>query len=143
MSEKLITAEEHFRIEFYDVDSMEVAWHGNYIKYLELGRCALLDKIGYGYKQMKETGYVFPVTNLSVKYVRSLRFGEKAVIKSTLLEYENRIKIKYEIFNEETGELATKAESTQMAVKVPEMSTQFVCPDVFLERVKEILNNEK
>ena len=27
---------------FHDLDPMEVVWHGNYIKCLELARCALL-----------------------------------------------------------------------------------------------------
>ena len=40
-----IEASVEFRVEFYDVDSMGVVWHGNYVKYMELGRCALLDKI--------------------------------------------------------------------------------------------------
>ncbi len=34
-----------FEIPFFDVDSMEVTWHGHYIKYFELARCALLKKI--------------------------------------------------------------------------------------------------
>ena len=28
-----------FQIEFYDVDSMQVAWHGNYAKFMEVARC--------------------------------------------------------------------------------------------------------
>ena len=33
-----------FQVEFYDVDSMQVAWHGNYVKFMEVARCALLKK---------------------------------------------------------------------------------------------------
>ena len=29
-------------VPFFDVDSMDVVWHGHYVKYLELARCALL-----------------------------------------------------------------------------------------------------
>ena len=48
-------------IPFYDVDSMRVAYHGNYVKYLEEARCAyLLDKeMTYG--DMDILGYAFPV----------------------------------------------------------------------------------
>ena len=31
-------------IPFHDVDMMEVAWHGHYVKYFEIARCALLDQ---------------------------------------------------------------------------------------------------
>ena len=37
-----------YKIEFFDVDSMDVMWHGNYIRYLESVRCAMLDDIGCG-----------------------------------------------------------------------------------------------
>lgn len=139
----MISAETRFCVEFYDVDSMEVAWHGNYVKYMEVARCALLDKIGYGYKEMKETGFVFPVTNLSLKYIRSLFFGQWYIIKATLVEYENRIKIKFEIRDEKTGDVTTKAESTQMCVNVLDKRTLFECPEIFVKKVEALLKNEE
>ena len=52
MEKVLLEAEMPFKVEFYDVDTMGVVWHGNYIKYMEAVRCVLLDKIGYGYSEM-------------------------------------------------------------------------------------------
>ena len=71
-----IEASVEFRVEFYDVDSMGVVWHGNYVKYMELGRCALLDKIGYGYNEMKASGYAFPVASVKLKYIKPLIFRQ-------------------------------------------------------------------
>ena len=51
MDKYLISEETEISAEFFDVDAMQVVWHGNYVKYLEIARCALLDKIGYGYKE--------------------------------------------------------------------------------------------
>ena len=133
-----ISVESKVRVEFYDVDSMDVVYHANYVKFLEVARCDLLDKIGYGYEQMRATNYVFPVATLNVKYVRSLRFGQTATVKATLVEWENRIKIKYEIFAPD-GALVTKAETTQMAVKMPQGETCFVCPKAFTDKVEAIL----
>ena len=128
-----------FKIEFYDVDSMKIAWHGNYVKFIEKGRCALLDKIGYGYLQMIEDNFAFPVVDLKIKYIRPLAFGEIARITSTLIEYENRLKIRYEIYNDKTGELCTKAESTQIAVNMKTGETRFICPDKLIKRVETLL----
>ena len=122
-------------VEFYDVDTMGVVWHGNYIKYMEAVRCVLLDKIGYGYKVMEQEGFAFPVTSLNAKYVRSLEFGEKAEIRAYLLEYKDKLRIAYEIFNQ-AGKLAVKAETTQFAVKWPSRETQFESPELFVERVE-------
>ena len=102
----------------------------------------MLDKIGYGYKEMVKDGFAFPVTTLNLKYVRSLRFGEKAIVKSFLLEYENRIKIKYEIYNS-NGELTTKAETTQMALNLETNESQFESPSLFIQRVEKLLNEVK
>ncbi len=133
-----ISSESKIRVEFYDVDCMEVVYHANYVKFLEVARCDLLDKIGYGYNQMRETNYVFPVTTLNIKYVRSLIFGQTATVKATLVEWENRIRIKYQIFDDK-GALVTKAETTQMAVKTPQMETCFVCPKALTDKVEAIL----
>lgn len=127
-----------FPVEFYDVDSMRIVWHGNYVKYMEKARCALLEELGYGYLQMEESGYLFPIVDVKLKYKRSLRYGETARVSAYLLEYENCIKIAYEIFNNETGELTTRGESTQMAVRKDNGETCFLCPEVFTSKVKEI-----
>ncbi len=134
----LFSVDKEFDVEFFDVDSMQIVWHGNYVKYMEIGRCALLDKIGYGYKKMIAEKYAFPVIELSIKYVKSLVFGEKAVIRSNLLEYENRIRIQYEIFNEK-GELTTRAESKQMALNMVTNQSEFVCPTSFIKKVEEVI----
>jgi len=132
-----ISAETEFTVEFYEVDSMEVVWHGTYINYLERARCVLLNRIGYGYKTMKETGFAFPVTEVSLKYIRPLRFGEKARVRAILEEYENRIKIRYEIFND-AGEITTKAVSTQMAFDIAKNSSCFVCPQMLIDKIEQL-----
>ncbi len=133
-----ISFETKIRAEFYDVDSMNIVYHGNYVKFLEVARCNLLEKIGYGYNDMVATKFMFPVTTLNLKYIRSLQFEEEAIVKATLVEWENRIRIKYEIRSLKTGQIVTKAETTQMAVRMPENETLFVCPKIFTEKVERL-----
>ena len=85
MASKCICDEIVFPVEFYDVDSMRIVWHGNYVKYMEKARCSLLDKIGFGYLEMVRIGIAFPVAEVKLKYVRSLRFCEKVRIVSRLV----------------------------------------------------------
>lgn len=133
-----VSEETVISVEFFDVDAMQIVWHGNYVKYLEVARCSLLDKIGFGYKTMVEEGYVFPIATVNLKYINSLKFGEKAVVKSYLVEYENCIKIKYEIYNSE-GILSTKAETTQIAFNNKTNESEFSCPKCFVDKVKKII----
>ncbi len=131
-----------FPVEFYDVDSMRIVWHGNYVKYMEKARCALLDKVNFGYLEMEKNNFEFPIVELKLKYIRSLVFGHKVKAVATLVEYENCIKIKYEFYDYETGMLTTKGESTQMAVEMPSGESKLVCPRIFIDRVKKVLQSE-
>lgn len=131
-----------FDVEFYDVDSMQIVWHGNYVKYLEKARCSLLDKIGYNYLDMAKSGYLFPVVDVKLRYVNSLRFHEKAKIIATLVEYENCIKIEYKIYNALTNVLCTKASTTQMCVKADTNETLLVLPKEFIEKVERAIVKE-
>lgn len=139
METKQISVDTEFTVEFYDVDSMQIAWHGNYIKYFEVGRCALLDTIKFGYPEMAKSGYVWPVVDVHVKYIKPLVFRQRARIQATLLEYENRLRIGYRIYDAATGTLLTKGESIQMAVDVSTMSSLFVSPPCLTDRVEEHL----
>ena len=41
-----LQASVELEVPFHDVDVMHVAWHGHYVKYFELARCALLRRFG-------------------------------------------------------------------------------------------------
>jgi acyl-CoA thioesterase FadM len=51
MSDPLLPVSTNTEIDipFQDIDAMEIVWHGNYPRYLEIARCALLDCIDYDY----------------------------------------------------------------------------------------------
>ena len=138
-----IYAETEFTVEFFHLDPLYVVWHGNYINYFEIGRRVLLEKIGYSYKDMKETNYTFPVIEVSAKYIGSLRFLDRAIIKAILLEYENRLKIRYVIRNAKTGVIVTKGSSTQMAIDLKTGESCFYCPKLLIDRVEALIGNEK
>ena len=137
-----ITAEAEITIEFNDLDPMRIVWHANYFNYFETARRTLLQKLKYDYYEMEESGYVFPVIEISAKYLASLRYKDKAIVKAILAEYENRLRIRYEIRNAQTGELTTKVVSTQMAIDVKNQESCFVCPQILIDKVEAIIKEE-
>src|SRR4051812_50168223 len=88
---------------FYDLDPMDIVWHGHYVKYLELARCALLEKFGYGYLQMRESGYGWPIVDLRLKYSRPAVFNQPLVVRAEIGEGENRLKMNYMIRDKASG----------------------------------------
>ena len=126
-------------VPFFDVDSMEVVWHGHYVKYLEVARCALLDKIGHNYNQMVDSGYAWPVIDLQLRYVRGAVFGQRLNVRASLVEWENRLKINYLITDAQTGERLTRASSVQVAVEMSSREMQLASPKVFTDAVERML----
>ncbi|WP_293206315.1 acyl-CoA thioesterase [Parvibaculum sp.] len=80
----IVTASVPFDVHFYDLDPMNIVWHGNYSKYFELGRVALLAKIGYGYNAMKASGYAWPVIDMHIRYYRTGRVSSSGKTASKL-----------------------------------------------------------
>jgi acyl-CoA thioester hydrolase len=133
-----LSAEVMQEVPFHDVDVMEVVWHGYYVKYFELARCALLRRIDYDYSQMRASGYAWPVVECYLKYVRPARYGQRLVVRSRLREYENRLKIDYEITDAESGERLTKGFTVQVAVDLGSGELQFVSPPCLIKQVEKL-----
>ena len=124
-------------VPFHDVDAMQVAWHGHYLKYFELARCALLRRFDYDYPQMQASGYLWPIVECHLKYIRPARYRQNLSVQATLLEYENRIKIAYQIRDRETGERLTKGYTVQVAVDAATRELQFVSPPVVFRNLEK------
>jgi acyl-CoA thioester hydrolase len=120
---------------FHDLDPMAVVWHGNYLKYFELARCALLQRFEYDYLEMRESGYVWPIVDMRSKYVRSAHFNQKMKVRAQIVEWENRLKIEYVIRDAASGQVLTRAHTIQVAVDVTTGEMQYVSPPVLLERL--------
>ena len=123
-------------VPFHDVDAMNVAWHGHYVKYFELARCALLRRFDYDYPQMQDSGYLWPIVECHLKYVRPARYSQRLRVEATLVDYENRLKIAYAISDAVSGERLTKGYTTQVAVDAATRELQFVSPPVVLAKLE-------
>ena len=139
-SKGVFHADTQIRVPFFDVDSMNVVWHGHYVKYLEVARCALLDKLGHNYTDMQASGYAWPVIDLQLRYVRGAEFGQTLNVRANLVEWENRLKISYLISDLATGERLTRASSVQVAVNVASREMQLASPKVFTNAVERMLS---
>lgn len=124
MDKSLFEAEVDVKIPFHDVDMMEITWHGHYVKYFEIARCALLDQIDYNYAQMKASGYAWPVIDVRIRYPKPTVFNQDVVVKAKLVEWENRLKIDYELRDKVSGQRLTKGYTVQVAV---DMSIREMC----------------
>lgn len=128
-------AEIETQVQFFDLDPLDIVWHGHYVKYLEIARCALLDRIGYNYQQMKASGYAWPVIDMHIRYINPATFGQRLKLRAEIVEWENRLKIDYLITDAVTGRRLTRANTTQVAVNIANQEMCFVSPPVLFEKL--------
>jgi acyl-CoA thioester hydrolase len=121
---------------FYDIDPMEIVWHGHYVKYMERARCALLVKYNYDYPAMRASGYAWPVVEMKLKYVKPAVLGQRLLVNARIVEWENRLRIDYLITDAATGHRLNRAQTTQVAVNIATREMCFVCPPVLWERLE-------
>jgi acyl-CoA thioester hydrolase len=128
-------AEVELQVQFFDLDPMEIVWHGNYVKYLEIARCALLDSIDYNYVQMKESGYAWPIIDMHLRYPGSATFGQRLKLRAEIVEWENSLKIDYVIRDAQTDRRLTRASTKQVAVDIRTGEMCFVSPEVLFKKL--------
>lgn len=120
---------------FYDIDPMEIVWHGHYVKYLEVARSALLAKFDYDYTNMRKSGYGWPIVDMRLKYVRPAALGQKLRVRAEITEWENRLRIEYLIRDAGTGQKVNQGYTIQVAVDMATREMLYVCPRVLWERL--------
>ena len=120
---------------FFDIDPMEIVWHGHYVKYLELARSALLDRFDYGYSRMRASGYAWPIVDMRLKYVRPAELGQRLIVRAEIVEWENRLRIAYRIRDAASSRKLTEASTIQVAVDLSTREMLYVCPPVLWQRL--------
>jgi len=133
-----LTATETMRVPFHDVDPASVVWHGRYFKYFEEARRTLLEELDYSYVTMMDSGYIWPVVDANVRYVRALRLDQHFTVTAALREWELRLVIAYQI-RDLDGILMTKGQTVQVPIDAKTMELCLGTPDEFLKRIEKRL----
>ncbi len=138
-----LEAEVVLKPSFQDADPSGIVYHGNYFRFFEEARRVLMEKIRYNYREMHKSGYLWPVIDTRVKYIRVIPFHHEIRVVAKLTEWENRLRVDYVIYDHSDGKRMTKGYTVQVAV---EKDTDEECtelPKVFTEKVKYWLEHGK
>jgi len=57
-----------YRTLYADTDRSQVVYHSNYLRYFEFGRTSLMRDAAYPYKEIEESGYVYPIYDLGLSF---------------------------------------------------------------------------
>jgi acyl-CoA thioester hydrolase len=127
------------QVAFHDVDLAQVVWHGHYLRYFENARWALMRTLDFDLATMMASGYLWPIVDLRVKYVRTANFQDQLNVRASLVEWQQRMVINYLITNQLDGGRVARAQTTQVAVRADNKELQLMLPPAFIDRVNALL----
>ena len=79
-----------FPVRYAETDAMGVVHHANYLVYFEEGRSQFMREIGSDYAEVEASGYMLPVTEVGLRYLGSLRYGERVRVSTWIEENRSR-----------------------------------------------------
>jgi acyl-CoA thioester hydrolase len=123
------------KVPFHDLDPAGIVWHGHYSKYCEIARCELLQSFNYNYDEMLRSGYMWPIIDLRLRFVKAARFADSLRVEAQLREWEHRLKIDYRITDAASNARICKGSSIQVAVKLDTYEMCLRSPDVLFHRL--------
>ena len=105
------------RVPFFDIDSIQMVWHGNFVKYLEEGRESFGFKFGLEYMYIYNSGYVAPIADMHLEYKNAAGIGDTLIIETIYKPCRGaKLMFDYVITRESDGLLILKASTVQLFV---------------------------
>ncbi|OQX14238.1 MAG: acyl-CoA thioester hydrolase [Desulfobulbaceae bacterium A2] len=94
------------RTLYADTDRSQVVYHANYLKYFEFGRASLMRQLDYPYKQIEESGYIYPIIKTELNYYTPLFYDDLFYIhtRPTTMELV-KLQFDYLLTRAEGGEI--------------------------------------
>ncbi len=123
-------------VRYSETDQMSFVYHGNYVKYFEMGRISWLDKLGFSYKKMEDDGILLPVIDLKINFRQSAKFNDKLTLITKLVKLPSyMIEFNYEIFKD--GNIITMG-YTKLIFLNSKTNKPMRCPKQILDALNEV-----
>lgn len=99
----MLTSRTQIRVRYAETDMMGIAYHGNYLPWLEIGRTELLREHGFPYAELERRGFRLPVLEVNVRYLRPALYDDVLTVETTLTEKPSvRIRLEYRVVRGDT-----------------------------------------
>ncbi|MGB4220590.1 MAG: thioesterase family protein [Smithellaceae bacterium] len=123
------TFEVKISVPFYDLDPMQIVWHGNYLNYFELARAGLFQRYGVDlYNYYDRTRIIFPIIRTQTKHIIPLRHRDEIICKATLVDANIKLIVDFEIRKAGENVVCARGRTEQVAVQMPQGETLYSIP---------------
>ncbi len=105
------------RTLYADTDRSQVVYHANYLKYFEFGRASLMRDADYPYKDIEDSGYIYPIIQTGLNYYSPLFYDDLMYIHTRPGELEMvKLQFDYIITRADNGEICCTGFTKHCAV---------------------------
>jgi acyl-CoA thioester hydrolase len=122
-------------VQFFDVDPMQIVWHGNYYKYVEIARNELMRNKGIDPWEIAKSGYLFVVIESKCRHTYPLRYRDRFRVTAWIKDLDYRLNIGFEITNLSENRRAARGH-TILATLDAQGNLLLGTPDAILERLR-------
>ena len=118
------------RVRYAETDQMGYVYYGIYSQYFEIGRVELLRSLGISYRELEDRGFLLPVVNFSIDYLKPAFYDEELIIKTSIDSIPHvKIEFTYSTYNEQ-NDILNNANTTLVfldkATKKPCSAPEFL-----------------
>ncbi len=125
------------QVRFSEVDSMQIVWHGEYIRYFEDGRESFGRHFGISYMDVFNSGYTIPMVELNCQWKSPLKVDDRAIVETRFINSDAaKIIFEYSVFRESDNMLAATGRSVQVFLN-KNFELELTSPDFFIEWKKQ------
>ena len=78
------------RVRYAETDQQGVAYHANYFVWMDIGRTAWLEALGFPYDEMEREGVLFAVSEASCTYRGVARYAEEVTVETRVEALRSR-----------------------------------------------------
>lgn len=78
------------QVRYAETDQQGVAYHAHYLVWMEVGRTAFLEALGFPYRRLEEGGVLFSVVEASCRYLDPVRYADRVEIATRVTELRSR-----------------------------------------------------
>jgi acyl-CoA thioester hydrolase len=88
----MITHEARLRVRYAETDQMGVAYHANYLVWMEIGRVEYCRAAGIRYREMEEDdGILLTVAEARCRYTHPARYDDEVVVETVVTRAHPRM----------------------------------------------------
>ena len=74
------------KVFYSDTDAYGVVWHGNYLRWLEMGRTYICEQADLKLSELEKQDIVLPIADLNIKYKNSAKLDDELTVTTEIIE---------------------------------------------------------